>query len=87
MANSWYAYLGQRKDPLVPASYRRVTIDPLCQDGCTVCAIYLLGETSTTPSTAFTTNLLTYITNGLIWQAPQPNSNGVKYYVYLKSCS
>jgi len=87
MANSWYAYLGQGKDPLVPASYRRVTVDPLCLNGCTVCAVYLLGQTATTPSAPFTSNILTYIINGLIWQSPQPNGGAVKPYVYLKSCS
>jgi len=87
MANSWYAYLGQGKDPLVPASYRRVTIDPLCLSGCTVCAIYLLGETSTTPSAAFTSNILKYITNGLVALSPQPDGGAVKAYVYLRTCS
>ena len=87
MANSWYAYMGQGKDPLVPASYRRVTVDPLCLNGTDVCAIYLLGQTSTTPSAPFTTNMLTYITNGLSTFTAQPTGGGVKYFVYLKDCS
>jgi len=83
MANSWYSYLGQDKDPLIPASYRRITVDPLCLNGIDVCSIYLLGETGTTPSTAFTTNILNYITNGLSTLVSQPAGAG-KRYVYLK---
>ena len=84
MANSWYSYLGQGKDPLVPASYRRITIDPLCLNGVGVCSIYLLGETGTTPSTAFTLNILNYIANGLSTLTAQPNGGAAKHYVYLK---
>ena len=84
MANSWYSYLGQGKDPLVPASYRRITVDPLCLDGIDICSVYLLGQTATTPSAPFTTNMLTYITNGLSTLTPQPNGGAVKHFVYLK---
>ena len=83
MANSWYIYLGQSKDPLVPASYRRITVDPPCLDGISVCAIYLLGETATTPSSPFTFNILQYISNGLSTLTAQPNGGAVKHYVYL----
>ena len=84
MANSWYSYLGQGKDPLVPASYRRITVDPLCLDGIDICSVYLLGQTATTPSAPFTTNILTYITNALSTISAQPNGGPVKHYVYLK---
>jgi len=85
MPNSWYAYLGQGKDPLVPASYRRITFKPLCSDGIEICCIYLLGQTATTPSLPFTTNILTYITNGLSTLSRQPDvGTNVKPFVYLK---
>jgi hypothetical protein len=84
MANSWYSYLGQGKDPLVPASYRRITVDPLCLDGIDICSVYLLGQTATTPALPFTTNILTYITNGLSTISAQPSGAGVKHFVYLK---
>jgi len=83
MANSWYSYLGQGKDPLVPASYRRITHKPVCLHGITICCIYLLGQTATTPSTAFSTNIINYITNGLSTLTAQPNGGSVKYFVYL----
>ena len=86
MANSWYTYLGQGKDPLVPASYRRITVDPLCLNVAKICAVYLLGQTATTPALPFTTNILTYITNALVSLSPQPNGGPVKHYVYLKNC-
>lgn len=83
MANSWYLYLGQGKDPLVPASYRRITVKPPCLDGIDVCAVYLLGQTATTPSTPFTINILQYISNGLNTLSAQPNGGAVKHFVYL----
>lgn len=88
MANSWYAYLGQGKDPYVNTSYKRVTIDPLCLNGCTICAIYLLGETLNPPSilSVTTLNMQKYITDSLVAQSPQPNGLGVKHFVYLKGC-
>jgi hypothetical protein len=90
MANSWYSYLGGGLDPLVAANYRKITIKPKCVCGPAICAIYLLGETANTPSTPFTTNLLTYITNSLSSSSPQPTAagGGLKLFVYLKGgCS
>lgn len=85
MANSWYSYMGQGKDPLVPSSYRRINPQfvPTCTGGCTVCAIFLLGETATTPPNAFTPNILNYITNGLASQTAQPDSDP---FVRFKNC-
>ncbi|RQO70371.1 hypothetical protein DBR43_20340 [Pedobacter sp. KBW06] len=87
MANSWYSYLGAGKDPLVPASYRRMTVKPECVCGPAICSIYLLGETATTPSAAFTPNILTYISNALTNGSPQPIAagGGLKLFVYMKS--
>jgi len=83
MANSWYSYLGQCKDPLVPTSYRRITVKPLCVNGAWPCSVYLLGQTATTPTLPFTTNILTYITNGLAALGAQPSAPN-KAFFYLK---
>lgn len=86
MANSWYAYLGAGTDPLVPASYRRITVKPSCICGPNICAIYLLGETASVPSTALTSTMIGYISNALATASPQPTAagGGVKLFVYLK---
>jgi len=88
MANSWYSYLGAGKDPLVPASYRRITTRPQCVCGPHLCAIYLQGETGVTPSTALSTNMLNYISNALTIGGPAPTLPGgaLKIFVYMKGC-
>jgi len=74
---------GTRKRSTCSASYRRITIKPPCLDGIDVCAVYLLGQTATTPSTPFTINILQYISNGLNTLSAQPNGGAVKHFVYL----
>lgn len=85
MASSWYTYMGQGGNPLLPSSYRRFTLPlvPTCTNGCTVCAVFLIGETATTPSTSFTPNIINYITNGLALQTAQPDSDP---FVRFKNC-
>jgi hypothetical protein len=85
MANSWYVYLGQGKDPLVPASYRKINRHMCPISGIDICAIYLLGQTATTPSIPFSTNILTYLTNALatLLAKPQPSPPN-KLFVYVK---
>jgi len=84
MANSWYAYLDQCGDPFLTLSYRRITIKPLCINGSWPCAVYLLGQTSITPTQPFTTNILTYIADGLASSIAQPLAPN-KAFFYLKS--
>ncbi|MNV68435.1 hypothetical protein D3C71_1612870 [compost metagenome] len=87
MANSWYSYLGAGKDPLVPASYRRMTLKPQCICGSAICAIYLQGQTATTPSLPFSANILNYISDALANGSPQPVApgGGLKLFVYMKA--
>lgn len=84
MANSWYAYDGLG-DPYNVSSYRRVTVKPTCTSGVDICSVYLLGETSTTPLSPFTTAILNYITAALATQVPQPHDGPtLKPYVYSR---
>jgi len=87
MANSWYSYLGAGKDPLVPASYRRITVKPNCICGPSICSIYLVGQTATTPALPFSSNILTYISDALANGSPQPIApgGGIKLFVYMKA--
>ncbi|WP_124586741.1 hypothetical protein [Pedobacter sp. KBW06] len=80
MANSWYTYIGTG-NPISPSSYSRITVKPLCLNGSTICAIYLLGETGATPG-SISANVSGYITRALIQRVNQPL--GAKKFVYLR---
>jgi hypothetical protein len=80
MANSWYTYIGTG-NPISPSSYSRITVKPLCLNGSTICAIYLNGQTSSTPS-FLSSNVAGYIAKALIQRVNQPL--GAKKYVYLR---
>jgi hypothetical protein len=82
MANSWYSYLGAGKDPLVPSSYRRITVRPSCICGPSICSIYLLGQTATTPALPFSSNILTYISDALANGSPQPYCSRRRYKAF-----
>jgi len=83
MAKSWYAYLGNGS-PLSVVNYAVTSIDPNCLDGCSICAIFTNGNSI--PTSPFSKNMQTYISNALTNFQAQPQSRGTKKYVYLKSC-
>lgn len=91
MARAWYAYTNVSADPLLAASYRRVTVSPVCIDGTTICAIYayFVGDSpqvGSSPISPLTRNIQEYIANGLVALLAQPRfPDGSKKYVYLKN--
>jgi hypothetical protein len=90
MARAWYAYTNTSADPLLAASYRRVTLSPLCINGSIICAIsaYYVGDSpqvGSSPIAPLTRNIQAYIANGLVSFLAQPIlPEDSKKYLYLK---
>lgn len=83
MANSWYFYTGG--DILNVGSYQRVATMPTCTGVCFICAVFLIGETSSTPTIPFDSNTTNDILNALASRLPQPTT-GPPYTVLLTDC-
>ncbi len=85
MANCWYIFGGAGFDPLLASSYRRISGRPGCLDGSQICAIYS-PSCGTLPDSPLSSNLQTYITNGLSTHLAQPQTPAfTKLFVYLKN--
>ena len=82
MAN-WYTFINCCDGALTATNYRLSTVKPSCLTGKEICSVYL-NDTNPTPSSAQLAFVVTYISNALATQSPQPTGVFVKPFVYLR---
>lgn len=84
MARAWYSYNGSGPVDSVD-SYLYASVQPTCLAGRDLCAIYATkGVANPSKPQTISSNLQTYIANGIMVGGPQPATpQGTKPYAYF----